>query len=368
MKKIGIDARMMFSTGIGTYLRSLLAAMPENRGDFSFTLFGVPAQGKAVLPGAESVPFDARIYSLKEQIEYPAKLKKCDLWHAPHYNAPFVKGKTKLVITVHDLIHWIFRKDFFSPLQAFYAGTMFRNAVKRADHIIAVSKKTADDLVFHFNAKPHHISVIHESVSPDFVPAAGTSLQREIKNKYRLPDKFLLYVGSLKPHKNIQTLLEAFRGLRSSNKMESGLVIIGKKDGNYPARLKALAELETGGGVIYLPEIGGGELPAFYQTAQALVHPSLYEGFGLTLLEAMACGTPVIASTAGSIPEVAGKAALFVDPHSKEEIARAMMRLESEPSLAAELRELGFQNLKGYSWKEAAVRTLEVYKRVLGSR
>lgn len=357
---------MAFSTGIGTYLRGVLAGMPQGREKYAFTLFGDSSKTAVVFPGAAHENFISKIYSLREQFEYPSKLRACDLWHSPHYNAPFLKGKTRLVVTVHDLIHWIFRKDFFSPPQAFYAGQMFRNVVKRADHIIAVSRKTAEDLTFYFGAKPHHISVIYEGVGVDFVPAKGTAAHGELRRRYNLPEKFFLYVGSLKPHKNITLLLETFRDLKKKKQIQASLVIIGKKDARYSPRFHALSSLETDRDVIYLPGITNGELPAFYQMAVALVHPSLYEGFGLTLLEAMACGTPVIASRAGSIPEVAGQAALLIDPHSQSEIGHAMMRLESEVALAAKLREEGFKNLKSYTWEQAAKRTLEVYERVLG--
>ncbi len=364
MKNIGIDVRMVRNTGIGTYLRGLLehfkGAEPLKH---PIHLFG-PAD--PITNGAFSVqPFRSRIYSINEQIEYPFHLRKCSLWHAPHYNVPVLKGGTKLVVTIHDLIHWIFRKDFFSPLQAAYAGWMLKQASLRSDHIITVSERTKLDLIKYFNADAKKISVIYEGVSSRFKPVQDAAQLEKMKMKYQLPESYFLYVGLIKPHKNVLTLIRLFKQLRKEGLVKSSLVLIGKKDKHYPPGLEELTHLKTGEGIIYLPFVETEELVLLYNGALALVHPSLYEGFGLTLLEAMACGTPVIACRTSSIPEVAGHAAWLVDPSVPGEMKDAMAEMERTPVLRMEYGKKGIVQAGRFRWDDAAKKTLEVYERVL---
>ena len=361
--RIGFDARMIRNTGIGTYIRELLGAYRhlENARSLGVTLFGNREAIKEC-SSFTSKPFYSKIYSISEQLEYPFRLQNCELWHAPHYNIPVFKGRTKLVVTVHDLIHWIFRKDFFNPLQGFYAERMMRHAVESADHIIAVSKKTSDDLIDHFDADPERITVIHESVSDRFCEVDDRAVQ-EVRQKYSLPPEFFLYVGSLKPHKNLLPLIRLFKENRD---FRSSLVLVGKKDGRYPSGFEELAQIKTEGKIIHLENISSEDLIKIYNAALGLVHPSLYEGFGLTLLEAMACGCPVIAARAASLPEIAGDGAFLIDPYSPRELADALLRFESAPTLRDDLRRKGKRQLQRFSWAQTAYQTSKVYERVLG--
>ncbi len=363
---IGIDARMVSHTGIGTYLRGLFWGF-EKTGlsrDWDISLFGkrIDAGRWREFPAH---PFFSRIYSIEEQLEYPFRLKRCRLWHSPHYNVPAIKGKTKLVVTIHDLIHWIFRRQFFTPLQAFYAGKMLRRAVRVADHVITVSRKTKEDLIEHFNADPDRISVIYEGVAEGFSELEDKGLIDKVRHKYHLPENFFLYVGTLKPHKNVQWLVRLFKKLKREEKIEAILVLVGKKDKNYPPGFEELAQLRSEGGIIHLPSVESEELVAIYNGALALIHPSLYEGFGLTLLEAMACGTPVIASRAASIPEVAGEAAYLVDSCSEREMAEAIIRMEKVAGLREDLKKKGRLWVRRFRWEDAALQTASVYEKVL---
>lgn len=366
MNTVGLDLRMVQHTGIGTYLRGLLQGFSEieTPSELNFKFYGAGESLHAIRAASVSEPFEAPIYSLQEQWLYPKLTQGCDLWHAPHYNIPYFK-KGKLVVTVHDLIHWIYRRDFFSPLQALYAETMFRQVADKADHIIAVSAHTAKDLEQHFQANPSKISVIYESVSSQYRRQEESSALLPFRRKYGLPEHFFLYVGSLKPHKNVQALLRAARQLKG--KLRSEIVVVGRKDKKYNSEFKELENLQTGGGIHYFPQIDYSELQLFYSAARALVHLSLYEGFGLTPLEAMACGTPVLASNRSSIPEVTGDAALLVDPLHEAQIAQALLQMDQDDELCAELRMKGYDRLKKFSWKETARQTLEVYKKVLAS-
>ncbi len=366
-----LDARMVRHSGIGTYVRGLLGEYREHPFFYQNALgLALPPSLSSEVNGTGQVyPFRSSIYSLQEQIEYPFRLRHCRLWHAPHYNVPLLKGNTRLVVTIHDLIHWIFRKEFYSPLQAAYANLLIQKALSSADRIIAVSQKTKDDLVKHLRAPESKITVIYEGVSPVFFTPSEPQERRRICDKYSLPEKFFLYVGLIKPHKNIKRLLSVFQKLREAKKIDSHLVLVGKKDRRYSSGFEDLAQLKTGEGIHYLENVESQkELSALYASAVALVHPSLYEGFGLTILEAMASRTPVIVSNAGSLPEVAGEAGYFIDPASEDSLASALQKIEKGETLRNELVKKGLEQARKFSWQKAADQTIEVYKEVLNSK
>lgn len=370
MKKndLALDARMIRHSGIGTYVRGLLTGFLEA---------GTWEQSRPVLfgPGPDAHfpassefrwrPFAAPIYSLQEQLQYPSKLKGFGLWHAPHYNAPFFKGRTQLVVTVHDLIHWIFRGRFFSRAQASYTKLMMGRAVRQAARMIAVSEHTKRDLIEHFGADPGKIRVIYEGAPRDFKPCEDPAEISAVREKFALPERFFLYVGLIKPHKNVLWLMRLFRRLFKEKKITAPLVLVGKKDSSYAPEFRELAALGREAAVIYLDQVSKQDLQRLYQGALALVHPSLYEGFGLTLLEAMASGTPAAAFRTASIPEVAGDAAVLTEPNDEEQMAAALQKLESSESFRAGCRQKGMEQIKKFTWKKTAEETLQVYREVL---
>lgn len=362
---VGVDIRMFRNSGIGTYLRGILGPLlAKPRDSFDLALFGNLDLAVQDTGAVVRRPFYSKIYSVQEQLEYPLRLRDCRLWHAPHYNVPLIKG-AKLVVTIHDLIHWIFRKDYFSKLQACYAGTMLRAAVRLADHIITVSEKTKSDLVDFFNADAAKITVIYEGVDPRFAAFHNPEKCRETLQKYGIGKPYFFYVGLLKPHKRVDWLLRVFRRLREARRLDMDLVIVGKKDAHYPKGYEALGTLQSGDGVHYLPFVEDRELLALYRSAHALVHPSRYEGFGLTLLEAMASGTPVVACSVASIPEVAGQAAYLIDPDSDQELETALLKMAQDENLRRDLAAKGKIQVARFQWEAAAAKTAEVYERVL---
>ena len=361
--QVGLDFRMAANTGIGTYLNGLVEGFrinknpkPENLALFS--------QKPASQVGFSKVFFDAPIYSIQEQWQYPQFVRMCELWHAPHYNIPYCKGRAKLVVTVHDIIHWVYRKQF-NFLQRTYAEKMLRRTIHLADHILTVSKHSKADLINYFDAPPDKITVVYNGVSPDFFPRAKGQLELEwkaIQQKYLLPESFFLYVGMLKPHKNVLKLLRIFIKLKQENKIQSSLVVIGQGAANSTETqlLKDHADIIT-----HLPRIQSGELPVFYNRARALVHPSLYEGFGLTVLESLACGTPVLTTSRASLPEVGGKAARYIDGEDESEMTNALQEWDADSTLKLRLHDVCLEQACKFSWDKAARETSQVYEKVL---
>ena len=353
--KLAFDTRMANHSGIGTYVRGVFEGFRKTNllNDFEVSCFGLRPNDVGEFAHED---FNAPIYSISEQISYGSKLSQCDLWHAPHYNVPYRKPACKLVVTIHDLIHWIYR-DQLNPLKRWYAGTMLKRAVAHADHIITVSEHTKKDLVKYFQANPKKISVTYEAVHSSFEPMNSSVLDQTfgaLKNKYNLPNNFFLYVGLLKPHKNVHQLINVFRQLHQSKSVKTPLVIVGKKDSSYSREYQALASLKSDDVVIHIPRVDFGELRILYNQATALIHPSLYEGFGLTPLESMSCGTPVIVSSAASLPEVVGDAAYLVDTTREDVMMNAIQRVESEPSLREDLKAKGLERASLFSWKKCA--------------
>ena len=368
MSEIVLDARMIRHSGIGTYVRGLLGTY-RNHPFFQQHSFGL-ALPPSLFSEGDSVgklhPFRSPVYSVLEQVEYPFRMGNCRLWHAPHYNIPLLKGKTRLVVTIHDLIHWIFQKEFYSPLQATYVRLLFQRLSKSADRIIAVSQRTRDDLIQHFKVPAEKIRVIYEGVSEEFFSPMDPERRRQFLRERDLPEQFLLYVGLMKPHKNVERLLRVFKKLRREGKIKSPLVLVGKKDKHYPKGFESTRDLANGDGIHYLPEVSTRkELVSLYASALALIHPSLYEGFGLTCLEAMASGLPVAVSRAASLPEVVGEAGYYFDPYSEDSLAEALTTMESEERLRKELAQRGRERARKFSWAKAAEETIQVYREVL---
>ncbi|OQA55211.1 MAG: Glycogen synthase [Candidatus Omnitrophica bacterium ADurb.Bin277] len=368
---VGLDVRMIRHSGIGTYLRGLLEGFRSAgiREPHRPALFG-PAGVADDYSDFTSRRLTPPIYSISEQAAYLSAVSQCRLWHAPHYNVPVLKGKARLVVTIHDIIHWIFRDRFLNPVQAAYAGFMLNRAVGISDRIIAVSENTKNDLIEHFKAPADKITVIYEGVGNAYrmMPPEELSARfKRLSEKYRLPENFFLYVGLMKPHKNVLWLVELFRRLKASGRLKSSLVLVGRKDKKYPKEFEGLRDLQTDGDVIHIPAIEFPELLVLYNRAVALVHPSLYEGFGLTVLEAMKCGTPVITTKAASLAEVAGGAAVLVNPSDPSEMSEALIGIESDVRTRDILRAQGLERVKKFQWEDTARQTAEVYRRVLGS-
>ncbi|MBI2856788.1 MAG: glycosyltransferase family 4 protein [Chloroflexi bacterium] len=265
------------------------------------------------------------------------------------------------IVTVHDLERMCFPFAAEDP-SARVDLNLDASAIKRADHIIAVSENTRRDLVKHLGVPTDRITVIHNGVDHSVFKPNGTGL---------LPFPYILYVGSERPRKNLETLLAAFAQLKKRPGF-SDLKLVkvggpGRSDAFRAATLQVIRKLGLEGEVVFVGQVTDSELSAYYSSARALVYPSLYEGFGLPILEAMACGCPVVTSNISSLPEVAGEAALFVNPRERQDLARAMARILSDGAVRRQLIAKGRERSGRFSWARAAEATAAVYRRVEAS-
>ena len=348
--KIGFDARMIHHSGIGTYSRELLKLLTQKQ-DLDFTLFGDLVKLSNYPAKKVYAPFP--IYSAREQLFFPLLLNKnpVQLLHVPHYNAP-LGTSTKLVVTVHDIIHLKFPP---SRLAYIYARGMIEAVCKKAKKIITVSNHAKEDLINVLGIKENKIKVVYNAVSPVFSESNGSD--QKFKEKY---GDYALYVGNLKSFKNVLRLIQAFVLAKEKIK-EMKLILIGK---NFMAQETLVFEKEKD--IIFLGEVPFSDLSKFYRNAKYFVFPSLYEGFGLPPLEAMASGTPVICSNAASLPEVVGEAALLFDPTQVQELAKLMVELWENEGQRKKLIAKGLEQAKKFSWDKAAQEILKVYEEVAG--
>jgi glycosyltransferase involved in cell wall biosynthesis len=283
-----------------------------------------------------------------------------DLFHATDHLLPRLHG-IKTVFTLHDLIYCV-HPETHKPLNRWFLTLMMPRFLRMADAVIAISENTRQDAMRFYHLEEDKIHVVYEGVNKSFRPASARAMA-DIRRLYALPQRFILYLGTIEPRKNLITLLEAYRDLLRGDS-ELRLVIAGKKGWLYTGFFERMREWGLEEQVLFPGFIPEADLPALYSAAELFVFPSLYEGFGLPILEAMACGTAVVSSNASSLPEVAGDAALMVDPHSVNDLARAMSRLLDDEALRRELESRGVRQAAKFTWELAARDTLAVYESV----
>jgi glycosyltransferase involved in cell wall biosynthesis len=285
-----------------------------------------------------------------------------DLFHATDHLLPRL-SRVRSVFTLHDLI-FRFYPETHKPLNRWFLTFMMPRFLQAADAVIAVSESTKRDAVRLYGIDETKIKVIYEGVNPRFFPASPEAIS-VVRQKYSLSDSFILSVGTIEPRKNLTALLEAYRVVRDGGG-EFRLVIVGKKGWLYEGFFRRLRELGLEQEVVFPGFVFDEDLTAFYSAADLFVFPSLYEGFGLPVLEAMACGAPVITSNTSSLPEVAGDAALLIDPNSIEALTDAMKSVMENKQLRDQLRAKGPKQAAKFNWESAARETLAVYASVLG--
>lgn len=373
MKKIAIDARILFkeSGGLGRYAANLINELAKLDSENDYTIILTPRDEQEYTVTAtnfKKLVVDIPHYSYKEQYRLPRILnrEKFDLVHFTHFNHPILYHKP-FVVTVHDLIMHLFpsggqTKSVVRKLA--YRLTMAD--AKRARAILVPSQATKADLISMLNFPAKKIFVTEEGSEARFVPAPEKDLEA-VRKKYDLPKKYALFVSRWESYKGVTRLIEAFEQL-ADQFPKLGLVICGKPAKQSPEVAAYVFDRQKkwGSRIITPGFVSDDDLNALYSGAAVYVHPSLYEGFGIMILEAFSCGVPVITSNNSSLAEVAGDAALLVDPKDVAAIAGAIKRVITEEKLASELRQKGFEREKQFSWRKMAEETLEVYRTVLG--
>jgi glycosyltransferase involved in cell wall biosynthesis len=372
VKKIAIDVRKWSDYGIGTYVRNLVRHLARLDRETTYFLFCDEADAATLRDLAQNfVPVidDSGAYGIKEHFSIPLKLKRlgADLLHSPHYVRPLL-CPTASVVTVHDCIHLLFPQYLPGPLHYSYARFMLGQAVRKSARVFTVSEASrADILRFYPDADPERIQVVPNAIDPAILETPSEEEMARVSERYQLRGRFVLYAGNIKPHKNLERLIAAFGRLKQRPGQEDvKLLIIGEDVASYGSLRRAMEAAGVRQDVRFFGFVPERTLAALYRQASVFAFPSLYEGFGLPPLEAMACGTPVVTSRLSSLPEVVGDAALLVDPYSVDEIADGLERVLGDAKLAEELRRKGKLRAASFSWERSVKALHEGYMQVLG--
>jgi len=291
-----------------------------------------------------------------------------DLFHSPDFTLP-PAWRARTLVTVHDLSFLRYPEGADPRLRAYLMDAVPRS-VRRADHVLADSQNTRDDLVALLGVPPEKITVVYPGVEPRFRPLDDPGVLSAVRERYRLPERFILHVGTLEPRKNLVRLMEAYALLSEHGVAtdEVSLVVAGGRGWLYEGIFQAVERLGLAGRVTFTGFVRDEDLPALYNLADLFVFPSVYEGFGLPPLEAMACGTPVVVSNTSSLPEVVGQAGLLVSPTDVGALAEAMARALRNGELRARLRARGLEQARRFTWQKVAEETLRAYRSLVPLR
>ncbi|MBN1483089.1 MAG: glycosyltransferase family 4 protein [Chloroflexia bacterium] len=372
-----IDARLILprTTGIGTYLCGLARGLRQIEGEHHFEYWLQPAlpADHAIhgLAGGSLVLRQVPLahMNLRQQWQIPALLRRRrpDVYHYPHFDLPWL-APVPTVATIHDLKYIAWPQFFprFSRLKRLLMFAAMALTVRRAERVIAVSESTRQDILRRLRADPERVVVVPEAVEARYFEPPAPAQRAQVRRRYELEAPFILFLGERRPHKNIVGVLRAFQALRQLGYRQHQLLIGGKAYADYDEPERLAEQILPAGTVRFLGYVPDEDLPALYHAADAFVLLSLYEGFGLPVLEAMAAGTPVVAARATSLPEVVGEGGLLVDPDDPQEAARAFSRVLSGGTEREHWQRQARQWARRFSWKACAERTVEVYREAMG--
>jgi glycosyltransferase involved in cell wall biosynthesis len=377
--RIGINALFLErpETGSGQYTRNLLQALAKAEPTNKYLLISpgpAPSVSEFQLPISNlQLPTSNLRKNLTklwfEQVAFPLACRRLgvDLAHVPYFASPLFSA-VPTVVTVHDLIPLILPAYRGSPLVRLYTR-LVAAAARKAEAIITVSQASRQDIMRYLHIPPERVHVTYEAAGEAFQPVKNEDQRTAIRQKYALPERYLLYLGGFDQRKNLSALLRAF-ALLVNRQQRPRLVIAGqvpaRESPMFPDPRRLVRELGVEERVIFTGWVPEEDKPPLYSGATAFVFPSLYEGFGLPAAEALACGTPVIASNRSSLPEVVGEGGILVEPTDAEALAEAMKVLLVDDALRAELRQSALVQAAKFSWKQTALETLAVYRKVVG--
>ncbi|MDW8325557.1 MAG: glycosyltransferase family 1 protein [Anaerolineales bacterium] len=380
--RLGLDvtAAVAQGAGIGRYTRELLRALAAADPDNHYRLFFASRTCPHPLP---PLPPNFRVTALpihdiwlarlwhRARLPLPVEtfIGPVDVFHSPDFTLPPVRRGTRTLLTVHDLS---FVRDPGSapPGLLAYLNAVVPRSVARADHVLADSQATKNDLIELYRVPAEKVTVLYSGVEANFRPVTDAAQLAAVRARYGLGEApFILAVGTLQPRKNYVRLLQAFAAVASQSPISDlQLVIAGGKGWLFDSIFAEVERLGLKQRVRFPGFVADGDLPALYSAARVLAYPSLYEGFGLPMLEAMACGTPVVASTASCLPEVAGDAALLVPPTDVPALAEALGRATADEAVRAELIARGFARARAFTWSKSAEQLLALYHRLYQDR
>ncbi len=362
--RVGIDIRKYFDYGIGTYLQNLIAGF-QQIGGMELIYFASNEVSSSVHGNLQGsiIQNNSPKYSIQEllSLSSSAHNQNLDLYHAPHYTLPLMLNMPS-VVTIHDIIH-LRMKEYFSLPQRMYARWMIGHACRNSSAIIVVSEFTKQELICEYRVPERKIHVVYNGVHESFFTVCSDPEKSAFKRKYGITKPYFLYTGSVKPHKNVHVLLKAFARVLRDRSIQ--LVMTGEKSALNADLLRHIKDYRIHDSLIETGRITEEELRTAYQSAEAVVLPSFYEGFGLSMIEAMASGVPAIGARTSSITEIVGDAGLLFDPNDDDELARHLISVMDDRPMRDTLFLKGKERAAQFTWNECAVKTLKVYEEVL---
>ena len=369
----------MTEFGVGTYIRNVVRTLASLDCDSKYFLIGSPAKMAefgALPSNFKAVSLAGRDDTLRGNLEFRAIVKRlaCDVVHIPHLFWMPRGLSCPYVLTVHDLLEHMYGSRNASSLRRNLHFYLTRRALRKAARVISVSQFTKNEIEKLLAISDERIEVVYNAIDERFLRGHATEADRElIAQRYLVNYPFILYAGAIRPHKNVVRIIEAFSALKSELQKEQEypdlkLIIIGDDLSSHPRLRRTVVRSGVQNDVRFLGFVPIEVLRIFYDVAKIFVFPSLYEGFGLPPLEAMAHGTPVVTSNTSSLPEVAGNAALLVNPENVFEIRRGLQRALLDPALRAQMKQRGYEQAQRFSWTISVSRILEIYREVAGAR
>lgn len=378
--RIALNAQLLSSAasyraaGINRVLQHVLAELPNVAGDEQYLVYAPYSDANRRLlarPRMRSrlnrLPMSRPPVRIAwEQSVLPLELvrERADLLHALAFVSPLAwRGKS--VVTVYDLSFLRF-PEVYNRSNRLYLGTFTPPSLRRAERVITISEDARRDVIELCGVAPERVTAILLAADARFAPAGAADVEA-FRRRQGLPERFVLYQGTLQPRKNVETLVRAYALLRSQGNDDHILVLAGPRGWQHEPIFDLIRQLGLEGAVMFPGFVPDDDLPLWYSSATVFAFPSRYEGFGLPLLEAMACGTPVVSSNASSLPEVVGDAGLLVDPSDAEGLSGSLRRLLEDEALRSSLSAAGRARAQTFSWRRTASETVQVYREVLGS-